>query len=128
MTLFKGAEELQAARERREHAKAEEKERKRLDRRAKPCVLHEGGVLAEGDDGSSLSDVELIKRVVDYRRQQTDERMKQIKQRSSLRALGVIVKEDGSVCDLTWGVVLARWRARTPRSLILPVIIVRVPR
>jgi hypothetical protein len=104
MTLFKGAEERQAARERREQAKAEEKERKRLDRRAKNLrVLHEGGVLAEGDDDSSLSDAELFKKVMDYRRQRSDERMKQIKQRSSLQALGVIVKEDGSVCDLMWG-------------------------
>jgi putative oligomerization/nucleic acid binding protein len=104
MSLFKGAEERQAARDQRSQAKAEETERKRLDRRAKNLQFLQGeGVLAEGDDGSSLTDTELFKRALEYRRQQSDERMKQIKQRASLRALGIIVKADGSVCDLTWG-------------------------
>jgi Short C-terminal domain len=104
MSLFKGAEERQAARDQRSQAKAEETERKRLDRRSKNLQFLQGaGVLAEGDDGSSLTDTELFKRALEYRRQQSDERMKQIKQRASLRALGIIVKADGSVCDLTWG-------------------------
>jgi Short C-terminal domain len=99
MTLFKSAEERQAARDQREHTKAEEKERKRLERRAKYVrVLHEAGVLAEDDDGSGFSDAELRRKVFDRYRQQSDQRMKQVKQRSSLQALGVIVKADGTVC------------------------------
>jgi hypothetical protein len=93
----------ESARERRQRERAEAKEQKQVARRAKYISdLTEAGVLRE-DDAGSLADQELSKRWFQHTQEQHRQRMREIKQRSSLHVLGIKVKQDGTVCDMTWG-------------------------